>query len=58
MAKSKRQTGQETGLNTSAWMITFSDLLTLLMTFFVMLLSMSSIDKNRLDANLRDRAAF
>ena len=50
MAKSKRKTGQEAGLDTNAWMITFSDLLTLLMTFFVMLLSMSSIDKNRLES--------
>jgi chemotaxis protein MotB len=49
VAKSKR--GEESGGSTDAngWMVTFSDLLTLLMTFFVMLLSMSSMDKNRLE---------
>jgi len=33
-----------------AWMITFSDLITLLLTFFVLLLSMSSLDNNVLES--------
>jgi len=35
--------GEET--DTAAWMVTFSDLATLLLTFFVLLLSMSSMNK-------------
>lgn len=34
--------------NTSLWMVTFSDLVMLLLTFFVLLLSMSSLDQKRL----------
>ena len=33
---------------TAAWMVTFSDLSTLLLTFFVLLLSMSSMDERKL----------
>jgi len=36
------------GANTSGWMLTFSDLVMLLLTFFVLLLSMSSMDDKRL----------
>lgn len=36
------------GLDPNAWMITFSDLLTLMLTFFVLLLSMSSMDDMKL----------
>ena len=50
MAKSKRKAPEGATLDANAWMITFSDLLTLLMTFFVMLLSMSSTDKSRLES--------
>jgi chemotaxis protein MotB len=38
----KSQEGEES--TTSSWMVTFSDLSTLLLTFFVLLLSMSSMD--------------
>lgn len=38
---------EETG-DTNAWMVTFSDLLTLMITFFVLLLSMSSMDEKKL----------
>jgi chemotaxis protein MotB len=34
-------------LDTNAWMSTYTDLMTLLLTFFVLLLSLSTIDKNR-----------
>ena len=34
-------------IDTNAWMVTFSDLLTLLLTFFVMLLTMSSMDQQK-----------
>ncbi len=34
-------------LDTNAWMSTFTDLMTLLLTFFVLLLSLASIDKKR-----------
>ena len=36
-------------LDPSAWMITFSDLLTLMLTFFVLLISMSSLDAKKLE---------
>ena len=34
-------------LDTNAWMSTYTDLMTLLLTFFVLLLSLSTVDKNR-----------
>jgi chemotaxis protein MotB len=34
------------GADPNAWMVTFGDLITLLLTFFVLLLSMSSLDSN------------
>lgn len=43
MAKRKRKGGGEIQAN---WLVTFSDLVTLLLTFFVLLLSMSSMDKS------------
>jgi len=36
------------GVDPNAWMLTFSDLVTLLLTFFVMLLSMSTMDIDRI----------
>lgn len=36
------------GVDPNAWMVTFSDLLTLLLTFFVLLISMSSLDSKKL----------
>ncbi len=38
----------EAPANSNAWMITFSDLLTLMLTFFVLLISMSSMDQRAL----------
>ncbi len=42
MARRKKQKGEEGG---PAWLITFSDLMTLLLTFFVLLVSMAVIDE-------------
>lgn len=39
---------ERTGPNPNAWMITFADLVMLLLTFFVLLLTMSSMDKKKL----------
>ena len=36
------------GIDPDGWMITFSDLLTLMLTFFVLLFSMSSLDAKAL----------
>lgn len=44
MARRKKE--EESG-GTPAWMVTFSDLMTLLLTFFVLLVSMSTIDEQR-----------
>ncbi|THB69431.1 MAG: flagellar motor protein MotB [Desulfovibrio sp.] len=43
MARKKKKSS---GLQAGAWMVTFSDLMTLLLTFFVLLLTMSSMDKS------------
>ncbi len=43
MARKKKQRGGEDG--TPMWLVTFSDLVTLLLTFFVLLLSMASLDQ-------------
>jgi chemotaxis protein MotB len=48
MNSGRRHTAAGYRSNPSAWMMTFSDLLMLLFTFFVMLLTMSSMDKKRL----------
>ncbi|MFZ0447607.1 MAG: flagellar motor protein MotB [Desulfatiglandaceae bacterium] len=46
MAKGgKKKRGAEEEMDTQAWMVTFSDLSTLLLTFFVLLLSMSSMNE-------------
>ncbi|HPQ68860.1 MAG TPA: flagellar motor protein MotB [bacterium] len=45
MARKKAQGG---GSDPNAWMVTFSDLLTLMLTFFVLLLTMSSLDTKKL----------
>jgi len=44
----KRKPKKDEQGGTSAWMVTFSDLSTLLLTFFVLLLSMSSMDDRTL----------
>ncbi len=51
MAK-KSQDAVKQGVDPNAWMVTFSDLLMLLLTFFVMLLSMSSMDTKKLKSIL------
>jgi len=38
----------------NAWMVTFSDLLTLLLTFFVLLLTMSSMDQKKIEEAFGD----
>ena len=40
----KREKKQECPAGAPAWMVTYSDLVTLLLTFFVLLLSMASMD--------------
>jgi len=44
----KRKKEESPGIDPNAWMLTFSDLITLLLTFFVMLLTMSSMDVERI----------
>ena len=44
--KKKGKKGQ--GLSANQWMLTFSDLVTLLLTFFVLIFSMSSMDDQKL----------
>jgi chemotaxis protein MotB len=44
----RNTTGEKSTLDPNAWMVTFSDLLTLMLTFFVLLLTMSSMDNKRL----------
>jgi len=48
MAKGRQYTAQGEQLDPNAWMVTFSDLIMLLLTFFVMLLTMSSMDAKML----------
>ena len=43
----KREKKQKGGGGTPQWMITFADLMTLLLTFFVLLVSMATIDEQR-----------
>lgn len=40
------------GIDPNAWMATFSDLLSLLLTFFVLLFAMKSVDKGKLEETL------
>ena len=42
--KKRDSTNSEANMDTTLWMVTFGDLLMLLLTFFVLLLSMSSMD--------------
>jgi len=44
----KQSTTKGELVDTNSWMVTFSDLITLLLTFFVLLISMSSMDKQKL----------
>lgn len=47
MAGGKGKRGGELPANTNGWMLTFSDCMTLLLCFFVMLLSFSSFDEEK-----------
>jgi chemotaxis protein MotB len=46
MGRKKKQPEPEVPVGAPEWMVTFSDCMTLLLTFFVLLLSFSSFDKN------------
>ena len=48
MGRRAASSAEGSDINTSAWMVTFADLIMLMLTFFVLLLSMSSMDKKRL----------
>lgn len=48
MGKGKKRAGESPAVNPDAWMVTFSDLICLMLTFFVMLITMSSIDRKAL----------
>lgn len=57
MGARKRQSAETDSGNANAWMVTFSDLIMLLLTFFVLLLTMSSLDQKavkELITHLRD----
>lgn len=47
-----RKDDDEGGIDPNAWMATFSDLLSLLLTFFVLLFAMKSVDKGKLEETL------
>jgi len=55
MAEMKKRNKNESGTeaDTTAWMVTFGDMLMLLLTFFVLLLSMSSMDTKVLKSMFR-----
>jgi chemotaxis protein MotB len=48
MVKRREDIAEGQAVDSSAWMVTFSDLIMLLLTFFVLLLSMSSMDQRKL----------
>ncbi len=50
MPRRRKQEEEET-IDRNAWMVTFSDLITLLLTFFVMLISMSALDQQRVESS-------
>lgn len=54
MAKKIKSIVIERPTDPNAWMVTFSDLLTLLLTFFVLLLTMSSMDQKKLEEAFGD----
>lgn len=49
MARNKKKVEPEESVGAPEWMVTFSDCMTLLLTFFVLLLSFSSFDSSSLD---------
>ena len=50
MAKKRKQEDVKAG--SPAWMATFSDLMNLLLCFFVLLFSMSSVDTDKYEAQI------
>lgn len=48
MKRSRQNMPMDSPGSSNAWMVTFSDLIMLLLTFFVLLLTMSSLDQKRL----------
>jgi len=53
MARDKKQVESDEAPGAPDWMVTFSDCMTLLLTFFVLLLSFSSFDDDRIFLRLR-----
>ncbi|RDY24539.1 chemotaxis protein MotB [Romboutsia maritimum] len=45
---SRRKRGNEEEVNTEAWITTYSDTITLLLTFFILLYSMAEVDKEKM----------
>jgi chemotaxis protein MotB len=58
MAKMQRSKTEESGSKVPAYIVTFSDMVTLLLTFFVMLLSLASIQDPELFGRGRDSFSF
>ena len=59
MIKRRRQTQSDKG--SPKWMVPFSDLMTLILVFFILLFSMSVVDANKFRAiadSFQDRAIF
>lgn len=48
MARANKELSDEFTIDTNAWLITFADLVMLLLTFFVLLLTMSSMDTKKM----------
>ena len=48
MARRKKNLSSDTMIDANAWLVTFGDLVMLLLTFFVLLLTMSSMDTKKL----------
>jgi chemotaxis protein MotB len=53
MARAGKQVESDEAQGAPEWMVTFSDCMTLLLTFFVLLLSFSSFDDDRVFLNLK-----
>lgn len=54
MSKKKKKGAEESSGSSMEWLLTFSDVLTLMITFFVLLISMSSMDSKQ----LKETASF
>lgn len=57
MARRKKNLSSDTMMDANAWLVTFGDLVMLLLTFFVMLLTMSSMDTKKLKEIFMDFSA-